>query len=153
MKGESKVRILCQNRKARHDYAVSETIEAGIVLTGPEVKSLRNGGGNLRDSYAVIRGGEVYVNNMHISPYDKASIHNMDPTRSRKLLMHKREIERLSSKVKEKGLTLIPLSVYLKGSLIKLELGLAKGRKSYDKKQAIKERDVLREMEREVRKR
>ncbi len=153
MKGKNTPRVLCQNRKARHDYTISETIEAGIVLTGPEVKSLRNGGGNLKDSYAVIKGGEAYINNMHISAYDKAGMHNMDPTRPRKLLLHKREIEKLSSKVKEKGLTLIPTSVYLKGSLIKVELGLAKGRKSYDKKQAIKERDVLREMEREVRKR
>lgn len=149
MKSESK-HILCHNRKARHSYDIIETLEAGIMLGGPEVKSLRNGGGNIKDSYAQITNTEVYITNFHISPYSQASIFNYDPERKRKLLLHKREIVRLGGKVKEKGLTLIPLSIYLKGNLIKVELGLAKGRKEYGKKEAIKERDVKREMAREV---
>ncbi|MCD6569574.1 MAG: SsrA-binding protein SmpB [Deltaproteobacteria bacterium] len=149
MKTETK-KILCQNKKARHEYDILESIEAGIVLTGPEVKSLRSGGGNLKDGYAGIDGSEMYLYNVHISPYAQASIHNLDPRRARKLLLHRREIAKLSGKVKEKGLTLIPLILYLKGSLIKVELGLAKGRHTYDKKQVIKERDIKRDMDREI---
>lgn len=149
MKSESK-HILCHNRKARHSYDILETLEAGIMLGGPEVKSLRNGGGSIKDSYAQIKDTEVYITNFHISPYAQASIFNYDPERRRKLLLHKREIVRLAGKVKEKGLTLIPLSIYLKGNLIKVELGLAKGRREYGKKEAIKERDVKREMAREA---
>lgn len=149
MKSETK-HVLCHNRKARHSYDILETLEAGIMLVGPEVKSLRNGGGNIKDSYAQIAGGEVYINNLHISPYAQASIFNYEPERKRKLLMHKREIVRLAGKVKEKGLTLVPLSIYLKGHLIKIEIGLAKGKKEYGKKEAIKERDVKREVAREV---
>ncbi|MGC9325404.1 MAG: SsrA-binding protein SmpB [Desulfomonilia bacterium] len=149
MKTENR-KTLCHNKNARHSYDILETVEAGIVLEGPEVKSLRNGGGNIRDSYAQIRGSEVYLNNFHISPYEQASIFNREPKRPRKLLLHRREIVRLSAKVKEKGLTLVPLSVYLKGSIIKIELGLAKGRRAHSKKEVIKERDIHREMEREA---
>ncbi|MBN1635698.1 MAG: SsrA-binding protein SmpB [Deltaproteobacteria bacterium] len=149
MKSDSK-KILCANSKARHSYDIVETFEAGIVLGGPEVKSLRNSGGNIKDSYAIIRHTEAFLNNLHIAPYAQASIHNFDPTRPRKLLLHRREITRLSVKIKEKGLTLIPLRIYLKGSLIKVELALAKGKHVHDKKEAIKERDIKRELDREV---
>jgi len=149
MKDEKK-RVLCLNKKARHSYEILETVEAGIVLGGPEVKSLRSGGGNIKDSFAQIKNAQVYINNFHISPYLQANIFNYEPTRQRKLLLHKREILKLSSKMKEKGLTLIPLSLYLKGNIIKVELGLAKGKHTHDKKDAIKERDVKREMAREV---
>ncbi|MEA3223837.1 MAG: SsrA-binding protein SmpB [Thermodesulfobacteriota bacterium] len=149
MKTETR-KILCQNKKARHEYDILDSIEAGIVLTGPEVKSLRSGGGNLKDGYAGIDGSEMHLYNVHISPYAQANIHNTDPVRARKLLLHRNEIAKLSGKVKEKGLTLIPLSLYLKGSLIKVELGLAKGRHTYDKKQVIKERDIKRDMDREI---
>jgi len=143
-------KALCVNRNARHAYEIIETIETGIVLGGPEVKSLRNGGGNIRDSYAQVKNAEIFLTNFHISPYLQASIFNYEPTRPRKLLLHKREILRLASKVKEKGLTLVPLSLYLKGNRIKVELGLAKGRRAHSKKEAIKERDIQREMSREV---
>jgi SsrA-binding protein len=143
-------KMLCLNKKARHSYEILETVEAGIMLGGPEVKSLRNGGGNIKDSYAVIRNFEAYIHNFHISAYTQANIFNYEPRRPRKLLLHKREILRLSGKVKEKGLTLIPLSIYLKGNLIKVEVGLAKGKQVHNKKEAIKERDVKREMAREV---
>jgi len=149
MKTETR-KILCQNKKARHEYDILDSIEAGIVLTGPEVKSLRFGGGNLKDGYAGIDRSEMHLYNVHISPYAQANIHNTDPVRARKLLLHRNEIAKLSGKVKEKGLTLIPLSLYLKGSLIKVELGLAKGRHTYDKKQVIKERDIKRDMDREI---
>jgi SsrA-binding protein len=149
MKNEVK-KMLCLNKKARHSYEILETLEAGIMLGGPEVKSLRNGGGNIKDSYAVIKNFEAYIHNFHISPYTQANIFNYEPRRPRKLLLHKREILRLSGKVKEKGLTLIPLSIYLKGNLIKVEVGLAKGKQVHNKKEAIKERDVKREMAREV---
>lgn len=149
MKNEAR-KILCLNKKARHSYDILETVEAGIVLGGPEVKSLRNGGGNIKDSFALIKNAEAYINNLHISPYIQANIFNYEPTRQRKLLLHKREIVRLSAKVKEKGLTLIPLSLYLKGNIVKVELGLAKGKRIHSKKEAIKERDVKREMAREV---
>ena len=149
MKSEVK-KMLCLNKKARHSYEILETIEAGIMLGGPEVKSLRNGGGNIKDSYAVIKNFEAYIHNFHISPYTQANIFNYEPRRPRKLLLHKREILRLSGKVKEKGLTLIPLSIYLKGNLIKVEVGLAKGKQVHNKKEAIKERDVKREIAREV---
>lgn len=143
-------KTLCINRTARHDYDIIETLEAGIALTGPEVKSLRNGGGSIKDSYAQLRQNEMFLTNFHISPYAQASIFNQDPLRPRKLLLHKREIIRLAGKMKEKGLTLIPLRLYLKGNRIKVELGLAKGRRAHGKKQAIKERDIKRELQREV---
>ena len=141
---------LCLNKNARYSYEILETIEAGIVLGGPEVKSLRNGGGNIKDSFAQTRNTEIFLNNFHISPYAQASSMNYEPTRPRKLLLHRKEIVRLSAKVKEKGLTLIPLSLYLKGNRIKVELGLAKGKREHSKKDAIKERDIQREAAREV---
>jgi SsrA-binding protein len=144
------IKTLCLNKKARHSYDIMEVFEAGIMLEGPEVKSLRNGGGSIKDSYAQITGTEVYITNLHIAPYTQASIFNTDPERKRKLLLHRREINRLSSKVKEKGLTLVPLSIYLKGHLVKVEIGLAKGRKEFRKKEVLKERDVKREVAREV---
>lgn len=150
MKDPDAKKILCLNKTARHSYDILETIEAGIVLGGPEVKSLRNGGGNIKDSYAIVKSAEVFLNNLHISPYAQASIFNYDPTRPRKLLLHRREIIRLAGKVHEKGLTLIPLSLYIKGNCIKVELGLAKGRRAHSKKEAIKERDIQREAAREV---
>jgi SsrA-binding protein len=143
-------RTLCANRNARHSYDILETLETGIVLSGPEVKSLRNGGGSIKDSYAQVKDHEIFLSNFHISPYVQASINNQDPLRPRKLLLHRREITRLSGKVKEKGLTLIPLSLYLKGNRIKVELGLARGRRAHSRKEAIKERDIRREASREV---
>ncbi len=142
------VRLVCQNRKASHDYHIEERIEAGIVLLGPEVKSLREGRASLVDSYAKIKKGEVYLYNMHITPYTYAGHTNLDPTRPRKLLLNKREIKRLIGKTEEKGYTLIPTKVYFtpKG-WAKVELALAKGKRKYDKRKALKERELKREME------
>lgn len=145
------IKIIAQNRKARHDYFIEETIEAGIVLAGTEVKSIRLGKINLRDSYADIRGGEIFVNNMHISPYEMGNITNKDPMRSRKLLLHKREISKLLGYIQQKGLTLIPLRVYLKAGLVKLELAVARGKKQYDRRQDIARRDAQRDMDRAFR--
>ncbi|WP_022669689.1 SsrA-binding protein SmpB [Hippea alviniae] len=139
------------NRKARHDYEILETYEAGIELKGSEVKSIRMGSANLKDSYAEIKNGEVFVNGFYISPYKFASPHsNHDPHRKKKLLLHKYQIRKLIGKVKEKGLTLIPLRVYSKNGKIKMEIALAKGKKLYDKRKDIKERDLAREAEREL---
>ena len=143
--------IVCQNRKARHDYFILDTYEAGIVLLGSEVKSLRLGRGNLKDSYARIRGGEVFLHNMHIGAYPFAAQGNHDPLRVRKLLLHKDEIKRLTGKVEEKGQTLIPLDVYFKGGRAKLTLALTKGKRKYDKRQAIRKREEARELQREKR--
>jgi SsrA-binding protein len=150
MKTDDTRKTLCHNKYARYSYEIIEVIEAGIVLGGPEVKSLRNGGGNIKDSFAQTKNSEIFLNNFHISPYAQASSMNYEPTRPRKLLLHRKEIMRLSAKVKEKGLTLIPLSLYLKGNRIKVELGLAKGKREHSKKDAIKERDIQREAAREV---
>lgn len=150
MKQEIKTKTLCHNSKARFSYDISETYETGIVLSGSEVKSLRQGGASMKDCYAVVRNGEMILLNLHVNPYLQANIFNHDPRAPRKLLLHKREILRLSGKIKEKGLTLVPLSIYLKGSRIKVELGLAKGKTSPDKKNAIKERDIRRDMQREL---
>ncbi len=139
------------NRKAKHDYEILETYEAGIVLKGSEVKAIRMGSANLKDSYAEIEKGEVYLNNFHISPYKFASTHtNHDPYRRKKLLLHKYQIRKLIGKVKEKGLTLIPLRVYSKNGRIKVELALARGKKLYDKRRDIKERDLAREEEKKL---
>ncbi len=141
-------RDLVTNRKARHDFHILETFEAGIALAGTEVKSLREGKGNLKDSFARVDNGELYLYNMHISPYEKGNIYNKDPLRPRKLLMHKKQINRLFGQVKEKGLTLIPLKVYLnERGLVKVELALAKGKALYDKREDVKRRDASREME------
>ncbi len=150
MKQEIKTRILCHNAKAKFSYDISETYETGIVLSGSEVKSLRQGGASMKDCYAIVKNGEMILLNLHVNPYLQANIFNHDPRAPRKLLLHKREILRLSGKIKEKGLTLVPLSIYLKGSRIKVELGLAKGRTSPDKKNVLKERDVRRDMQREL---
>ncbi len=141
-------KLISSNRKARHDYHIDETYEAGIVLTGTEVKSVRDTRVNLRDSYARVEGSQLFLYNMHISPYEQGNRFNHEPLRIRKLLMHKAEIGRLAGKVKEKGYTLVPLKIYLKRGLIKVELGLGRGKKSYDKRQTIAERDSKREMER-----
>jgi SsrA-binding protein len=145
------IKNIAQNKKARHDYFIEETYEAGIELFGTEVKSIRQGKVNLKDSYAGIYKGEVYVYNMHISPYEKGNIFNKDPLRTRKLLLNRYEINKLIGYVQQKGYTLVPLSIYFKGSLVKIELAVAKGKQLHDKRQAIAERDAKREMEREFR--
>lgn len=139
---------MAQNRKARHLYFIEETMEAGIALQGTEVKSVRLGRVNLKDSYARVENGELFVYNMHISPYDLGNRFNHDPLRPRKLLMHRREINKLAGYIQNKGYTLIPLSIYLKGSRAKIELGVARGKKEFDKRRSIAERDARREMER-----
>jgi SsrA-binding protein len=139
------------NRRARHDYHIEETIEAGLVLTGSEVKSLRAGKGQLKDSYARVKDGEVWLLHAHISEYAPAARFGHDPVRPRKLLLHKREIARLAGKVREKGLTLVPLRIYFKNGRAKVELGLARGKKLYDKRAAMRERDAQREIERSLR--
>lgn len=146
-------KIITVNRKARHDYFVEETYECGIALAGTEVKSLRAGAVNLKDSYCSIKDGEMFVVGMHISPYEQGNIFNRDPLRQRKLLMHKREIIKLFGYVKRDGYSLIPLSLYFKGSRVKLELGLCKGKKLHDKRDDAARRDASREMDRAMRER
>ncbi len=146
-------RIVVQNRKARHDYVVEERYEAGIALIGSEVKSLRAGRASLVDSYAEVTDKGVVLRNAHIDQYDPAARFNHDPTRPRRLLLHKREIRRVGSRVKERGYTLIPLSIYFKNGLAKVELALARGRKSYDKREALKEKDLRRDADRVLRER
>jgi len=145
------IKIVAENRKARHDYHIHENYEAGIALTGTEVKSLRAGKANLKDSYARIDNGELMLHNMHISPYDQGNRFNHEPLRTRKLLMHRYEINKLIGKTKEKGYTLVPLKLYLTRGKVKLELGLATGKKTYDKRQDIAERDAKREVARAFR--
>lgn len=142
-------KTVCQNRKARHEYFIEETFEAGMILEGPEVKSLREGRANLVDSYARVKRGEVFLFNMHISPYPFAHHVDFDPKRTRKLLLTKKEIKRILGKTEEKGYTMIPLKVYFSGGWAKVVVGLAKGKKKADKRQAIKEKDMKRDMERE----
>ncbi len=142
-------KVVARNRKATHDYFILETYEAGIVLTGTEIKSVREGRINLRDGYAKIDSGELWLYNVHISPYERGSFYNHDPLRPRKLLLRREEIKRLLGKTKEKGLTLVPLSMYIKDNRwAKVEVALAKGKKQYDKRAAIAERDAQRAMER-----
>jgi SsrA-binding protein len=143
-------KTITTNRKARHDYFIIESMEAGIVLQGTEVKSLRLGQANLKDSYAAIRGGEVWLYHVHISPYDHGNIYNHDPVRPRKLLLHRREIKRLIGKVEERGMTLVPLRMYFKNGKAKVELGLARGKRQYDRRQDIARRDSERDMQREL---
>jgi len=145
---ETQQRISISNRKARHEYFILEALEAGIVLTGTEVKSLRKGNANLQDSYAELRSGEVWLEGMHISPYEQGNINNHEPRRKRKLLLQRKQIRKLIGAMKEKGLTLIPLSVYFKGPYAKVELALARGKKSYDKRDAIAKRDAERDIAR-----
>lgn len=144
-------KTLAQNRKAYHDYFIEETYEAGIVLKGTEIKSIRRGSVSLRDAYARVEDGEVYVHNMHISPYEQGNRFNHDPLRSRKLLLHRHEINRLLGAVREKGYTLVPTRLYLRNGFCKVELGLARGKKLYDKREAAKRRDASREIERALR--
>ncbi|MBR6518257.1 MAG: SsrA-binding protein SmpB [Oscillospiraceae bacterium] len=136
------------NRAARHEYFVLETYEAGIELFGTEIKSIRNGSVNLKESWADIQNGEVFVYGMHISPYEKGNIFNRDPFRVRKLLLHKKEINKLLGKIKQDGLTLVPLSLYYKGPRVKMELGLCKGKKLYDKRDDMAKRDAQRNIDR-----
>jgi len=147
-KDTSNDRDIAVNRRARHDYHIEETFEAGVALMGSEVKALRAGKANLRDSYGRLEKGEVWLWNAHISPYGPASQFGHEPTRTRKLLLHREEIARLHGKVKEKGLTLIPLRLYFKNGRAKLELGLARGKKQHDKRDSIREREVRREIDR-----
>lgn len=144
----SQNRTIAQNKKAFHDYYVEESYEAGIELCGTEVKSLRQGRVNLKDSWCGIQDGEIFVNGMHISPYEQGNIFNRDPMRKRKLLMHKKEIMRLYGTVKQEGLALIPLSLYFKGSRVKLQLGLCRGKKLYDKREAAAQKSAKRDIER-----
>lgn len=152
-KESSAVKIATENRKARHDYFIHEVFETGMALTGTEVKSLRAGKANLKDSYAQIKDGEIWLLNMHISPYNEGNRFNHEPLRSRKLLMHKSEIVRLFSKTREKGYTLVPLKVYFKRGRAKLELGLASGKKNYDKRQDLAQRAAKREVDRALKER
>jgi len=147
------VKVIAQNRRARHDYFVLETWEAGIELKGTEVKSIRLGKCNLKDSYGAVRDGEMLVYGMHISPYEKGSFSNTDPLRPKRLLMHKSEIRKLQQAVMQQGLALIPLSVYLKDGRMKVEIALCKGKKNYDKRDDIAKRDAEREMERHMKER
>ena len=142
------VKFIAKNSKAYHDYFIEERFEAGIELAGTEVKSIRMGNINLKDAFCLIKDGQLSALGMHISPYEKGNIFNKDPRRPRRLLMHKREIMRLAGRVQQDGYSLIPLSVYFKGPRVKLELGLAKGKKLYDKREAAAQRDAKREMDR-----
>ncbi len=141
-------RLAATNRKAYHDYFIEERYEAGIELSGTEVKSIRQGKLNLKDSFCHVKDGELFLYGMHISPYEKGNIFNRDPLRTRKLLMHKREIRKLSASIQQDGYSLIPLSVYFKNSHVKVELGLARGKKLYDKRASAAERDAKRDMDR-----
>jgi len=140
-------KTICNNKKARHDYFIDETYEAGIVLKGSEIKSCRQGRVSLKDSYAKIKNGELYLTNSHVSPYIYANQFNHDPLRDRKLLLHRQEIKRLIGKIKERGMTLIPLCMYLENGKAKVELGLARGKKLYDKRESIKRKTEKRELE------
>lgn len=140
-------KIIATNKKARHEFFIEDTIEAGIVLKGTEVKSIRQGKVNLKESYATIEKGEVFINGMHISPYEQGNIFNVDPLRKRKLLLHKKEIRKLFSGIQLQGYTLVPLSVYIKDGKVKMELATAKGKKLYDKRETIAKKDAQRRME------
>lgn len=150
MADKESIKLITQNKKAYHDYFIEETYECGISLVGTEVKSIRGGQINLKDSFASVQSGEVIIIGMHISPYEKGNIFNKDPLRERKLLMHKAEIRRLIGKVKEDGYSLIPTKVYLKGSKVKVELALAKGKKLYDKRNSIAEKEAKRRIDRKI---
>ena len=153
MAAKEPIKIIAKNNKAYHDYFIEEKFEAGIELVGTEVKSIRQGNVNLKDSFCIIKDGQLSVLGMHISPYEKGNIFNKEPRRPRRLLMHKREIMRLYGKVKQDGYSLIPLSVYFKGSRVKVNVGLCKGKKLYDKRQAAAERDMKRQIDRAMKER
>ncbi|MDL2235240.1 SsrA-binding protein SmpB [Christensenellaceae bacterium OttesenSCG-928-L17] len=142
------IKLIAQNKKARHEYFIEDTYECGLVLAGTEVKSIRAGKVNLKESYCMVKNGELFVVGMHVSPYEQGNIFNKDPFRDRKLLMHRREIDRLQGLQQAQGMSLIPLRLYLKGGRVKLEIAVAKGKKLYDKRHAIAERDTKRDMER-----
>ena len=152
MAGDS-VKIMARNQKAHHEYFIEEKFEAGIELSGTEVKSIRAGTLSLKEAWCQIKDGELYIRQMHIAPYEQGNIFNKDPLRPRRLLMHKREIMRLFGKVKQDGYSLIPLSVYFKGSRVKVKVGLCKGKKLYDKRQAAAERDAKRQIDRAMKER
>lgn len=152
-KKEGSQKIICQNKMARLNYFIDDTYEAGMALVGTEVKALRDGRANLKDSYALVQNGEVFLYDMHIGPYTHGNRANHEPLRVRKLLLHKREIKRLYGKSQEKGLTLIPIKLYFKAGKVKVEIGVGKGKKLYDKREDIKKRDDLREVERGFRSR
>lgn len=141
------MKVISQNRKAYHDYHIEEAVESGIALLGTEVKSLREGRAHLKDSYVILKSGEAFLLNCHISPYSHGNIMNHEPLRTRKLLMHRKEIDRLRGKVEGKGFTLIPLKLYFKDSFVKVEIGLARGKKLFEKRDTIKEREAKREIE------
>lgn len=143
------IKLIANNKKARFDYFIEDTFEAGIELAGTEVKSLRNGGGSIKESFVKIERGEVFIYGLHISPYEKGNIFNKDPLRVRKLLLHRYEINKLLGKIAEKGLTVVPLQLYFKGSLVKIQIGLARGKKQYDKRQDIAKKDQKREAEKD----
>lgn len=147
--GNQSVKLIANNKKAYHDYFIEDTFEAGIALHGTEVKSLRMGKCSIEEAFIRVENGEVFVYGMHISPYEKGNIFNKDPLRVRKLLLHKYEINKMAGRMSEKGYTLVPLKVYFKGSLVKVEVGLAKGKKLYDKRQDIAKKDQRREAEKE----
>ena len=147
--GKTSIKLIANNKKADHDFFIEDTFEAGISLHGTEVKSLRMGKCSIKEAFVRIENGEVFVYGMHISPYEKGNIFNKDPLRVKKLLMHRYEINKLMGKIKEKGLTLVPLKVYFKGSLVKVEIGLARGKKLYDKREDIAKKDQRREAEKE----
>lgn len=148
-KDRNAYKLIAQNKKAYHDYFIEETYEAGIVLVGTEVKSIRQGSCSVKESFIRIKDGEAFIFNMHINPYDKGNIFNKDPLRTRKLLLHKRQISKIVGEVSAKGMTIVPLKVYIKGSLVKVEIGLARGKKNYDKRQDIAKKDVRRQNERD----
>ena len=150
---EGEGKVLAQNRKDSHNYIILDTIEAGMVLTGTEIKSVRKAKINLKDGYASIRNGEVFLQNVHISPFEQGNIFNHDPLRTRKLLLHKKQIKYLIEETKTTGVTLVPLKVYLKNGVAKVLIGLAKGKKSYDKRDALKQKDMKREIDRAMKER
>ena len=147
--GKESIKMIANNKKARHDYFIEDTYEAGICLHGTEVKSLRMGKCSVKESFIRIEDGEVFIYNMHISPYEKGNIFNKDPLRIKKLMLHKNEINKITGQIAQKGYTLVPLEVYFKGSLVKVEIGLARGKKLYDKRQDIAKKDQKRQAERE----
>ena len=153
MAERNSIKMIANNKKAYHDYFILEKYETGIELAGTEVKSIRMGHCSIKEAYVEIKQGQISIVGMHISPYEKGNIFNRDPLRTRRLLMHKSEIRKLGEKIREKGFTLMPLSVYLKGSLVKVEIGLAKGKKLYDKRADIQKKDMLREAERDFKSR
>lgn len=148
-KSESGYKLIAQNKKANHDYFIEDTFEAGVVLAGTEVKSIRMGQASIKESFVRVKDGEVYIYNMHINPYEKGNIFNKDPLRTRKLLLHKSEISKILGAITQKGYTIVPLKIYIKGSLVKVLIGVAKGKKLYDKREEIAKKDQRRQAEKD----